>query len=133
MAFNCVTAGEKHCEIGADLFDLLAQKKVDLVLQGHEHGYERSGQFALNPTTCPAIPISPNNTGTPSYNQGCVVDNGASGNYTKGAGPVLVIDGTAGIVTTVAGTGSIGSRPIDSFTSLYALRTMIAITAAPMP
>ena len=97
MAFNCVTAGEKHCEIGADLFDLLAQKKVDLVLQGHEHGYERSHQFALNPTTCPAIPISPNNTGTPSYNQGCVVNNGASGNYPKGAGPVLVIDGTAGI------------------------------------
>jgi hypothetical protein len=96
MAFNCVTAGEKHCEISSDLFNLLAEKRVDLVLQGHEHGYERSGQFALNPTTCPALPIS-SPTGTPSYSAGCIADNGASGNYAKGAGPVVVIAGTAGI------------------------------------
>src|SRR5207248_3264609 len=96
MAFNCVTAGDKHCEISSDLFDLLVDKRVDLVLQGHEHGYERSGQFALNPTTCPAIPIS-DPTGTPSYSAGCEADNGSSGNYAKGAGPVVVIAGTAGI------------------------------------
>ena len=96
MAFDCVTAGEKHCEISSDLFDLLTQKRVDLVLQGHEHGYERSGQFALNPATCPAIPIS-SPTGTPSYSASCIADNGSTGNYTKGAGPVVVIAGTAGI------------------------------------
>jgi hypothetical protein len=96
MAFNCVTAGEKHCEIGADLADLLVQKKVDLVMQGHEHGYERSGQFALNPTSCPAIPIS-KPTGTPSYSAACIADNGSTGNYAKGIGPVVVIAGTAGI------------------------------------
>jgi hypothetical protein len=96
MAFNCVTAGEKHCEIGSDLFDLLLQKRVDLVLQGHEHGYERSGQFALNPDSCPAIPIS-SPTGTPSYSAGCVADNGSTGHYAKGTGTVVVIAGTAGI------------------------------------
>jgi hypothetical protein len=96
MAFNCVTAGVKHCEITADLFNLLAAKKVDLILQGHEHGYERSGQFALDPTSCPAIPIS-SPTGTPSYSATCVADNGSTGNYTKGVGPVVVIAGTAGI------------------------------------
>jgi len=98
MAFNCVTAGEKHCEIGADLFNLLVAKKVDLVLQGHEHGYERSGQFALDPASCPAIPVSgAGGTGVASYVQGCVVNDGASGSYVKGAGPVVVIDGTAGV------------------------------------
>jgi len=96
-AFNCVSAGQKHCEIGADLFNLLAQKKVDLVLQGHEHGYERSGQFALNPTSCSAIPVSRKGTGTPSYAAGCVADNGSTGNYTKGGGTVVVIAGTAGV------------------------------------
>jgi hypothetical protein len=96
MAFNCVTAGQKHCEIGADLFNLLVQKKVDLVMQGHEHGYERSGQFALNPTSCPTIPIS-SATGTPKYAAGCMPDNGSTGALTKGVGPVVVIAGTAGI------------------------------------
>ncbi|HEV7536528.1 MAG TPA: metallophosphoesterase, partial [Acidimicrobiia bacterium] len=96
MAFDCVTAGVKHCEIGADLFNLLTAKKVDLVLQGHEHGYERSGQFALNPASCPGIPIS-GPTGTPSYSAACMADNGATGTYTKGVGPVVVIAGTAGI------------------------------------
>jgi hypothetical protein len=103
MAFNCVTAGVKHCEIGADLFNLLVQKKVDLVLQGHEHGYERSGQFALDPARCPSIPIS-SPTGTPSYSAGCMADHGASGAYTKGVGPVVVIAGTAGI----------GMRPMNA-------------------
>ena len=103
MAFNCVTAGVKHCEIGADLFNLLVPKKVDLVLQGHEHGYERSGQFALDPASCPSIPIS-SPTGTPSYSAGCMPDHGASGAYTKGVGPVVVIAGTAGI----------GMRPMNA-------------------
>jgi hypothetical protein len=103
MAFNCVTAGDKHCEIGADLFNLLVSKKVDLVLQGHEHGYERSGQFALNPTACPAISVSQNGTGVPTYNKGCVANDGSSGSYAKGAGPVVVISGTAGV----------GLRPMD--------------------
>ncbi len=105
MAFNCVTAGEKHCEIGADLFNLLVAKKVDLVLQGHEHGYERSGQFALDPTTCPAISVSgAKGTGVPAYNKGCMANDGSSGAYSKDAGPVVVIAGTAGT----------GLRPMDT-------------------
>ena len=96
MAFDCVTAGEKHCEISGDLFNLLIQKHVDLILQGHEHGYERSGQFALNPSSCPAIPLA-TSTGTPTYSAGCIADPGTSGQYQKGVGPVVVIAGTAGI------------------------------------
>jgi hypothetical protein len=55
-ARNCITAGEKHCEIGQDVFNLLVDKKVVLILQGHEHGYERSKQLATGPN-CPAIPL----------------------------------------------------------------------------
>jgi len=89
MAFDCITAGEKSCEISADLYNLLVAEKVDLILQGHEHGYERSKQLALS-SACPAVPVG-------SFNAACVVDNGADNTYTKGAGPVTVIAGTAGI------------------------------------
>jgi hypothetical protein len=41
----CVTVGKKICEVGAELFNLLLERKVDLVLQGHEHGCQRSKQM----------------------------------------------------------------------------------------
>jgi calcineurin-like phosphoesterase family protein len=90
MARNCITAGEKHCEIGPDVFNLLVDKKVDLILQGHEHGYERSKQLATGPD-CPAIPL-----GVPAP-AACLAGDGVGGAYTKGTGPVLVIAGTLGI------------------------------------
>jgi calcineurin-like phosphoesterase family protein len=90
MARTCVTAGEKHCEIGPDVFNLLVDKKVDLILQGHEHGYERSKQLSSG-AGCPAIPL-----GTPAP-IACIADDGSDGGYSKGAGPVLVIAGTLGI------------------------------------
>ena len=90
MARDCITAGEKHCEIGTDVFNLLVDKKVDLILQGHEHGYERSKQLAGGPG-CPAIPL-----GTPAP-AACIADDGSDGGYSKGAGPVVVIAGTLGI------------------------------------
>ncbi|MCA1845909.1 MAG: metallophosphoesterase, partial [Actinobacteria bacterium] len=77
-ARNCITAGEKHCEIGQDVFNLLVDKKVDLILQGHEHGYERSKQLASGPN-CPAIPVD---VAAPPA---CIAADGANG-YTKGAG-----------------------------------------------
>jgi hypothetical protein len=89
MAFDCITAGEKQCEVGADLFNLLIAKKVDLILQGHEHGYERSKQLALG-AACPTMAIG-------RYQSGCVADDGADNTYAKDAGPVVVISGTAGI------------------------------------
>src|SRR5882672_3997543 len=88
MAFDCITAGEKSCEISPDLYNLFVSEKVDLVLQAHEHGYERSKQLALS-AACPAIPVG-------SFSAACVVDDGSDNTYTKGAGPVTVIAGTAG-------------------------------------
>ena len=43
----CITVGEYACDPGADLFNLLLSKKVDLVLSGHEHTYQRSHQLGL--------------------------------------------------------------------------------------
>jgi hypothetical protein len=90
MARNCISAGEKWCEIGPDLFKLLIDKRVDLILQAHEHGYERSKQLTSGPS-CPAIPLD-------TYDAACVADDGADGDHTKGAGPIVVVDGTAGIL-----------------------------------
>jgi hypothetical protein len=85
----CISMGIMDCEIGNDLMNLLVSKKVDLVLQGHEHNYQRSKQLALNPTTCKALQAE-------IYNSNCVVNNESTNTYTKGAGTLFVIVGTAG-------------------------------------
>lgn len=82
MHKNCITAGVKPCEIKPDLMNLLLNKRVDLILQGHEHDYQRSKQL-----TCATVD---------SYNASCVADDGSDNIYTKGAGTVFVIVGTFG-------------------------------------
>ena len=89
MARDCISAGEKSCEVGTDLFNLLVNKRVDLILEGHEHGYERSRQLATGPA-CPAIPVN-------TVDAACFADDGTTSNYTKGTGPIVVISGTLGI------------------------------------
>lgn len=88
MHKNCITTGVKSCEIGTDLFNLLVAKKVDLVLQGHDHNYQRGKQLAFN-ATCTAI--VPN-----QYDAPCVIDDGTDNAYARGAGMVLAIVGTGG-------------------------------------
>ncbi|MDH3499866.1 MAG: glycoside hydrolase family 99-like domain-containing protein [Acidimicrobiia bacterium] len=78
----CITAGNKPCEIGQDLVDLLIDKRVDLVLHGHDHDYQRSKQLA-----CATENV---------YVSSCVIDDGADGVYTKGGGTVFVIAGNFG-------------------------------------
>ena len=41
----CITVGLYDCEPGAEMFNLLLSKKVDLILSGHEHNYQRSHQL----------------------------------------------------------------------------------------
>src|SRR5260221_5217836 len=85
----CITMGTMLCEVGNDIMNLLVSKKVDLILQAHDHDYQRSKQLGLNGTTCTAISSA-------AYNSNCVVNDGSTGNYTQGAGPVVVIVGTVG-------------------------------------
>ena len=85
----CITAGIKTCEIGSDLMNLLINKRVDLVLQAHDHNYQRSKQLRHKTGVCASVPAG-------SYAASCVVDSGADGIYAKGAGSVFVISGNFG-------------------------------------
>jgi hypothetical protein len=85
---NYVTAGEKPDEVGSAFFNLLVEKKVDLVLQGHEHNYQRSHQLGLS-ASCPAVPKG-------IVNGSCMVASGSTGAYAAGRGTVLVVTGLAG-------------------------------------
>lgn len=88
MHENCITVGIKKCEIGEYILNLLVTKKVDLVLQGHEHGYMRTKQLHLN-KNCGSI--------TPKgYKKSCVTDS-EDDSFKKGAGTILAINGTGGI------------------------------------
>lgn len=78
----CISAGNKSCEIGSELYDLLLDKQVDVILHGHDHDYQRSKQL-----TC----ATPN-----SYRPECVIDDGADNHYPKGAGTVFVVNGNTG-------------------------------------
>src|SRR3989441_5830701 len=43
----CITMGTMLCEVGNDIMNLLVSKKVDLILQAHDHDYQRSKQLGL--------------------------------------------------------------------------------------
>src|SRR5438874_9937283 len=88
----CISAGAESCNIGTNLFNMLVSKKVDLILQGHDHTYERSKQLGFN-SACTAFTT---NSSYVVYNSNCVVDDGSRGFYTAGAGTVVVIGGTFG-------------------------------------
>jgi PKD repeat protein len=82
----CLSTGEYACDPGADIMNLLVSKKVDLVLTGHEHNYQRTKQLALT-GACAAI--TPN-----TYSAACVTD--ADNDLRAGAGTVFATVGTGG-------------------------------------
>jgi len=86
----CISSSDSTCSMGIAFFNMLVQKKVDLIIQAHDNAYERSKQLAFNPTTCPKM--TTDGSGYAVYNSGCVVDAG-TGNYTRGAGSVVVVQG----------------------------------------
>jgi hypothetical protein len=84
----CLETGEKKgCDAGEKFMNLLAEKKVDLVLQAHDHTYQRTKQLSTNPSDCPLLSTS-------SYNSRCVAD--ADDDLVKGAGTVFLTVGTGG-------------------------------------
>lgn len=104
MHMNCLTMGTKGChelDVGGsgahDLLNLFIAKKVDLVLQGHDHTYQRSKQLSHAPG-CTTLrgDFSGANSDPAVYNPACVTDDGADAAYPKGAGTVFVISGLGG-------------------------------------
>lgn len=86
MHKNCVSVGTKSCEIGTDLLNLLIKQKVPLVLQGHDHTYQRSKPFKFS-NACPEIIDI-------IANADCVNPSGDT--YEDSQGTTLVINGTGG-------------------------------------
>ena len=82
----CLSTGEYACDPGPDLLNLLVERRVDLVLMGHEHLYQRTAQLATGPS-CPAIEPG-------MFTATCVAD--ADSTMDKGAGTVFVTVGTGG-------------------------------------
>lgn len=90
MHRNCLSMGKHTCGTGSNVWNLLISKKVDLILQGHDHVYERSKQLAINTDIgCPTIPTS-------GYDPDCVVDDGSDNSYVKDVGSIFLIVGTGG-------------------------------------
>jgi len=86
----CITVGQYGCDSGTDLFNLLLSKKVDLVLSGHEHNYQRSHQLGLR-TGCTTFAPQPT-----AFNPACVVDSDST--FAAGAGTVAMVVGSGGQV-----------------------------------
>ena len=87
MHKDCITMGNKSCEVGADLFNQLLRKKVDVILQGHDHNFQRSWPLILGPA-CPSL--APD-----SFEPACSVKTSLH-DYKKGDGTILSILGTGG-------------------------------------
>lgn len=83
----CVGVAHYSCPMGADMLNLLVEKKVDLVLRGHDHVYMRSHQLARS-ASCPALVPE-------TYDADCVAD--ADADMVRGAGTVLATVGTGGV------------------------------------
>ncbi len=88
MHKSCLSMGEYYCHIYADLMNLLVERKVDLILQAHDHSYQRTKQLALS-ALCPSIAID-------AFNANCVVASASRDKYVKGAGAVQMIVATGG-------------------------------------
>jgi PKD repeat protein len=83
----CLSIGQYSCDPGSDLMNLLVAKRVDLVLSGHEHLYQRTKQLAHGPG-CTSV--------TPDvYTAACVADSDQT--LTQGRGTVFATVGTGGI------------------------------------
>jgi hypothetical protein len=77
---NCIDTATKSCTIKQGFIDLIHNEHVDLLIQGHDHTYQRTKQL-----TCATVN---------SYNTACVAD--ADDSLVKGAGTVTIVNGLGG-------------------------------------
>ncbi len=93
MHKNCITSGTKSgCAIGTALFNMLIAKKVDLILQGHDHNYQRS--YPLKNATSHPTNASGCTTVSTTFNSACITQ--SSNTYPSSNGTTLIIAGTGG-------------------------------------
>jgi Calcineurin-like phosphoesterase len=83
----CISVGEYYCDVYQDLFSTLIASRVDVVLSGHDHTYQRSKQLAAPRQGCPEVIVD-------TFKPKCVVDDDDA--YRQGAGSVFVVTGAGG-------------------------------------
>ncbi|MDQ0824555.1 hypothetical protein QFZ60_000728 [Arthrobacter sp. B2I5] len=83
MHTPCFSIGRYSCDAGRELTNMLVKKKVDLVLNGHEHIYQRTKQLATS-VSCREM----------EARKGCMADTDDS--LDKGKGTVFVTSGLGG-------------------------------------
>jgi PKD repeat protein len=82
----CYSMGTYSCEIGTDFTNMLISKRVDLVLHGHEHLYQRTHQLGLR-AGCASVPAG-------TIDPDCVADGDAV--MSQGLGTVFATSGLGG-------------------------------------
>lgn len=87
MHTPCFNLGAYSCQPGADFTNLLIEKKVDLVLTGHQHLYQRTHQLGHSPD-CPALVPD-------EFSKQCL--GGTGGSLTQGRGTVFAGVGIGGV------------------------------------
>lgn len=86
MHTPCLSVGRYQCQAGKDFTNMLMAKKVDLVLSGHEHHYQRTHQLGTA-ASCPGLVPQ-------AFSAGCLAD--TDGTMVQGAGTVFATVGTGG-------------------------------------
>src|SRR5262249_47913008 len=75
LHYQCVTTGGRSsCTMSTTLWNLLLSEHVDLIIDGHEHNYQRSKQLALDPAGCLSMTAN-------TYVAACIKDDGTDGVY----------------------------------------------------
>lgn len=87
MHTPCFSMGGYECAAGAKLTNMLVGKKVDMVLTGHEHVYQRTHQLGVN-EDCPKLVPE-------EVSADCVAD--SDNDLRQGQGTVFVTIGVGGV------------------------------------
>jgi len=87
MHAPCFSLGNYGCQPGEEFTNMLIEKKVDLVLSGHDHVYQRTHQLGLS-GGCPGLVPA-------SFSAQCLAD--TDNTMVQGAGTVFVGVGIGGI------------------------------------
>lgn len=87
MHVPCFSVGRYDCQAGEDFTNMLVEKKVDLVLSGHDHIYQRSHQLGPG-SNCPGLRAA-------AFSNGCLTDTDTA--MTQGEGTVFATIGTGGV------------------------------------
>lgn len=87
MHVPCLSVGRYDCQAGHEFTNMLIEKKVDLVLSGHDHVYQRTHQLSLGGQCQEIVPAA--------FSGGCLVNTEAS--MVQGSGTVFATVGVGGV------------------------------------